>query len=71
MSGKQYEMLSKLSPDYFVAMTDRDQAGRRAAAQIMATLGRRVLAPEYKKSWVGKDPADLTDTQRREMFDGA
>ena len=71
VSNTQYDMLRKLNPDYFVVMTDRDNAGRRAAGQIMAELGRRVLAPEYKNSWIGKDPADLWHSQRKEMFDGA
>ena len=68
VSKVQEEILRKLGPDYFVVMTDRDDAGRAVASTLKTMFKSRVTVPDYQKEWLGKDPADLTSTQRRHMF---
>tara|TARA_Y100001951_G_scaffold53663_1_gene42539 strand:- start:67 stop:285 length:219 start_codon:yes stop_codon:yes gene_type:complete len=67
----QYDLISKIHPDFMVAMTDRDEAGCEEAERLQEHFGQRLVVAEYPKGWVGKDPADLEPWQRRQMFDSA
>ena len=67
LSQHQADLLGILGPYFIVAFTDRDEAGRNAAQQLVDMFGSRVSVPEYPAHWVGKDPADLTPAQRLEM----
>ena len=71
LSDVQYALLQKLGSTFMVAMTDRDEAGRKAAQSLGERFGVRMMTAQYHPSWVGKDPADLTIPQRREMLDSA
>ncbi len=71
LSNRQHNLLRKINPDFMVVMTDRDEAGRKAAKELDTLFASRIMVPEYQAGWVGKDPADLTLSQRREMFDSA
>ncbi len=71
LSDVQYALLQKLGSTFMVAMTDRDAAGRDAARSLGERFGKRMMVAQYHPSWVGKDPADLTIPQRREMLDSA
>ena len=71
MSMHQYDLISKIHPDFMVAMTDRDEAGCEEAERLQEHFGQRLVVAEYPKGWVGKDPADLEPWQRRQMFDSA
>ena len=71
LSMRQYDLLTKVGPDFMVVMTDRDEAGQSEAARLKEHFGQRLMVAVYDKSWVGKDPADLEPWQRRQMFDSA
>ena len=71
LSVVQSQLLKKLGATFMVAMTDRDKAGREAARSLEEHFGTRMMVAQYHSSWVGKDPADLTIPQRREMLDSA
>jgi DNA primase len=69
LSSSQQDILAKLNPDFIVAMTDRDEAGRKEAIALKEKFGVRCSVPDYDSSWLGKDPADLSLEQRLKMFD--
>jgi 5S rRNA maturation endonuclease (ribonuclease M5) len=65
-------LLQSLNIHTVVTMTDNDNAGREAAAQIKESLrGIHVLEGVYRPYWTAKDPADLKPQQRRKLYHSA
>lgn len=69
LSRHQAHLIQRLGIKEAVIMTDRDEAGIAAAKQVKSALnGVLVSLGTYRESWLGNDPAELTFSQRREMF---
>lgn len=69
ISDHQVHLLNKISPSEIVVMTDRDKAGRLASKRVEEAMSGCIVAVgRYKKSWRGKDPADLSEVERLFMF---
>jgi len=72
ISDHQVHLAHKLGCAEVVVMPDRDPAGQKAAQQVRRALrGLSVSVGKYNAGWNGKDPADLTISQRRYMFEHA
>lgn len=69
ISDHQVHLIHKLGCVELVVMTDRDDAGRKAAERVQEAMsGVIVSVGVYRSAWEGKDPADLTINQRRRMW---
>lgn len=69
LTDGQAALVRKLGITSLVVMTDKDIPGREAVTQVKGALkGVSVLVGEYEPHWAGKDPGELSRTQRKQMF---
>ena len=69
-SDFQKVLLNRLNPAYIALCFDNDKAGKLASASVCDKMDIPIMVGRYKSDW-GKDPSDLSEDERLELFSKA